>query len=545
MELHAHPSRDDYELEKGLPGMRMGMGMGLSAGLRNLTATPNKHTHGSMSINKSAEDRRKELEDALRSLQSSIGSLQCEILGWGGVRDHLSKVLILPPDENDNDGNGNGNGGTSGNPLAIMHANKDNGSGSVGSFKRMKLGSGIRSSRTLRKKGGYKNQGTAATKKKDQSWTDYMKRIRMADTRNRLFSKTSKLVAQLRRTKVPDLIVRDTNDENVLSLEDDNKSSGVGSSIKPKESSSIAIESVTEKMDKLLHTRIEEAERKAREKEIAHQQRILLQIQQEEEEKEALEKAKREEAARAARNLLRELSDEEHAKVHEALYGPGDENEKLAASATDSVQRKSMRTLRECTWLNDEVITYFYKMLAKRDESLSIANPNRKRSHFFMSFFFTKLLDEGCTNRYCYKNVKRWSKKVPGKDIFNLSKIVFACNVGGAHWTCAVIFMEEKRIQFYDSMGGDGYGYTEALMRYLKDEWAAKKGGELPGADQWKIVGAVNGIPQQMNGYDCGVFTCMFGDYLSLDRPLSFNQNHINQCRERIALSILNGQAIE
>jgi hypothetical protein len=45
-------------------------------------------------------------------------------------------------------------------------------------------------------------------------------------------------------------------------------------------------------------------------------------------------------------------------------------------------------------------------------------------------------------------------------------------------------------------------------------------------------------------GFDCGVFTCMFADFISKDCPLVFGQSHVTQCRERIALSILNGQAI-
>ena len=42
----------------------------------------------------------------------------------------------------------------------------------------------------------------------------------------------------------------------------------------------------------------------------------------------------------------------------------------------------------------------------------------------------------------------------------------------------------KKRIQYYDSMGGDGYKYSGALFRYLKDEWSDKKGGQLPDADK-------------------------------------------------------------
>lgn len=94
-------------------------------------------------------------------------------------------------------------------------------------------------------------------------------------------------------------------------------------------------------------------------------------------------------------------------------------------------------------------------------------------------------------------------------------------------------------------MGGNGMYYMEGLMQYIKDEWKSKKGSDLPDADEWKLVTCEPDVPRQENGYDCGVFTCMFADFLSCDRPLSFNQKHITQCRERIALSIMKGVAIE
>ena len=34
---------------------------------------------------------------------------------------------------------------------------------------------------------------------------------------------------------------------------------------------------------------------------------------------------------------------------------------------------------------------------------------------------------------------------------------------------------------------GDGYKYTSALWKYLKDEWADKKGGELPNQNNLSI----------------------------------------------------------
>lgn len=137
-----------------------------------------------------------------------------------------------------------------------------------------------------------------------------------------------------------------------------------------------------------------------------------------------------------------------------------------------------------------------------------------------------------------------WNYQYTGKDIFNLDKIIFPINQGRMHWVCAVAYMQEKRIQFYDSLGSDGMQYLEAIFKYIQDEHHDKKGSPLPDIDGWRLIPCSRDTPRQLNSYDCGVFTCMFADFLSKDCPLVFDQNHITLCRERIALSILNGQAI-
>ena len=123
-----------------------------------------------------------------------------------------------------------------------------------------------------------------------------------------------------------------------------------------------------------------------------------------------------------ASSLLRVLADEEANIAHNAMYGPGSPDEIVAILDTDSVQRQSLHKLQPGIWLNDEVIHYYLQILAKRDSELAARSPGRKRSHFFKSFFITKLLDEA---GYNYENVERWSQKVPGKDIFALDKIFF------------------------------------------------------------------------------------------------------------------------
>lgn len=35
-------------------------------------------------------------------------------------------------------------------------------------------------------------------------------------------------------------------------------------------------------------------------------------------------------------------------------------------------------------------------------------------------------------------------------------------------------------------------------------------------------------IPQQMNGSDCGMFTCKYADYITKDKPITFTQVSVN-----------------
>ena len=78
---------------------------------------------------------------------------------------------------------------------------------------------------------------------------------------------------------------------------------------------------------------------------------------------------------------------------------------------------------------------------------------------------------------------------------FALDKVLFVNNADCSHYTCEIIFIEEKMIQYYNSMGGDGHAYKNGLMRYIKDEWSVKNGGELPDTNKLKIAGAVDVVP--------------------------------------------------
>ena len=208
-----------------------------------------------------------------------------------------------------------------------------------------------------------------------------------------------------------------------------------------------------------------------------------------------------------------------------------------------SLKGKDLCTLRDGTWLNDEVINFYMQLLQQRNEAQCGQNKKKLPSYFLNSFFLTKLLDG--TGIYTYANVRRWTKKF---DVFSADKIFFPINVSNTHWTLAVVHMHDQRIQYYDSMGGKGTKYLDALLRWVQDEHEDKKaklgsGGQFD-ATRWRRVGTIQATtPQQRNGVDCGVFCILFADFLSDNLDLSsFQQKDISMFRRKVAHFIVNGE---
>ena len=82
-----------------------------------------------------------------------------------------------------------------------------------------------------------------------------------------------------------------------------------------------------------------------------------------------------------------------------------------------------------------------------------------KRSHFFNTHFWQSLHDQynpdlGLREKYNYKNIKRWSKKIPGKNIFDLERVFVPISVGDQHWVLGVIHIEKMIIELLDSSIG-------------------------------------------------------------------------------------------
>ena len=187
------------------------------------------------------------------------------------------------------------------------------------------------------------------------------------------------------------------------------------------------------------------------------------------------------------------------------------------------------------TYLNDEVINFYMCMLQQRDDELHMGNPTILKSHFFNSFFFAKLVER---QQYNYLRVKRWTKKF---DVFKRDKIFIPVNKSNAHWVMVVVFIQKKEIHHYDSMNGTGQGILLCVLRWLLDECWVRKGQVLD-RYAWKLFDEEPNVPQQHNGFDCGMFSIMCAKVLSNNLPInSYKQHHMPENRLKVGKSILQG----
>ncbi len=214
------------------------------------------------------------------------------------------------------------------------------------------------------------------------------------------------------------------------------------------------------------------------------------------------------------------------------LSGPGT-HEVVIEKFNIDMTRNKLHCLRRATWLNDEVINFYMNLLQERNTTRCAATSGKLTSHYFNSFFLSKLT-EG--NKYTYSNVKRWTKKF---DITQKEKIFIPVNLSNTHWTMMIIFMQQKKICYYDSMSGSGMRHMRHVLQWIKDDIQDKR-KEVIDTNEWKLIDVAN-VPQQCNGYDCGMFSIFCADYVSDDLPLLYSQEDMVMNRLKVGAAILRG----
>ncbi|RXM93373.1 ATP-dependent 6-phosphofructokinase, muscle type [Acipenser ruthenus] len=257
-------------------------------------------------------------------------------------------------------------------------------------------------------------------------------------------------------------------------------------------------------------------------------------------------------------------------EVRSALQG-GHQDEVLSEGFRLTITRKDLQTLSHLNWLNDEVINFYMNLLAERSK-----RPGLPRVHAFNTFFYPKKVDVFSMDillvpvhlgvHWCLAVVDLRKKSICYFDSMGgtndeACRILLTSLYDSRARGRRRLIEEQEGItlqlqkQRLVEEGRQSQGSVELRLRvplekevpvvtvikelkpepireeefppltqYLKQESQDKRNTSLD-LGGWQLqCRRRNEIPQQMNGSDCGMFTCKYADYITKDKPITFTQ---------------------
>lgn len=185
---------------------------------------------------------------------------------------------------------------------------------------------------------------------------------------------------------------------------------------------------------------------------------------------------------------------------------------------------RDLSTLSDGQWLNDNVIDFYFNLFTN------------ERVFGWTTHFYTTLKERG------YAGVARWAKRkkvnVTTRDI-----VLVPINIMGTHWALAAVDNRQKRFLYYDSLSSRGNPQALQLLRQYMTAEAEKQNSSVDYSTFEMLPSEP--APQQLNGYDCGVFTCTCARFVAMGQRLSYGQRDMKVLRRRMAYEIVQGKLLE
>ena len=276
-------------------------------------------------------------------------------------------------------------------------------------------------------------------------------------------------------------------------------------------------------------------------------------------------------------SLDRILSEEQHKTIDDAFATSGDEEAQVSAGPSHArfcpVSVKSLQTLKDGRWLNDEVINWQLALLNDIAYERSVAREEEHpRVHFFptatlslmsIANWMSKTRESEREKKiglhyeaklyYDYDRVKKMlRKKTPHPyDCLDCRTLFFPVHWGD-HWAAVIVSVKKREVYYLDSMGCSdhaqrGWHITCDVARLMRD--ALRERDKESSFSDWKVYQKNTlkfDVPYQLNGHDCGMFMLSFARHVlnrGIDNtPMSkfnFRTQHMAHRRRVVAFEIL------
>lgn len=181
--------------------------------------------------------------------------------------------------------------------------------------------------------------------------------------------------------------------------------------------------------------------------------------------------------------------------------------------------------------LNDQIINQYFNMICQRSNEMTKGNVHMFAldTHLFPTF------------RIAYNRLS--SLLGENVDLFTFDMVLVPIHQAD-HWCLAIIWPKKREIKLFNSydLGKD---FAESIFSHLLVLLYLHSGGTVH-TNSWTRHDASDQIPQQQNGYDCGVFTCIYAEYASRGQfNFDFTQAHMSYFRQKILYEICTGQLLD
>lgn len=207
--------------------------------------------------------------------------------------------------------------------------------------------------------------------------------------------------------------------------------------------------------------------------------------------------------------------------VVKKYWSSNDINNTIVSHYSIDISIRDLQTLYYGRWLNDNVMDFYFNLITDKTDSC----------FGWTTHFFTTLQARG------YQGVGRWSKRKK-VNVNTTNLILIPINIMSTHWALAVVDNEYKTITYYDSLSSNGNLSALLLIKgYMIEE--GKKNNSPIDYEEFELIPNFE-TPQQQNGSDCGVFTCICAKFIATNKPLTYTQNDMKIFRRRMSYEIIN-----
>ena len=210
--------------------------------------------------------------------------------------------------------------------------------------------------------------------------------------------------------------------------------------------------------------------------------------------------------------------------VNNLNSGPPDD---ILSKHRIQMRRRDYRTLSGVNFLNDKIIDEYLTLIKERNEKEDLPG-----IYTFPSYVFPHLLGDFSHYDYIEQKIKT--------DLTTKNIVLIPIHYQD-HWSLVSVFIDERRILYYDSIRGSQHRSSgPRIFKKFFETYFERRGKK-----ETFTVKIMDNAPLQGNGYDCGVFVCQNAEKIARTAPVLTRQEDMEEARKRMMKEIYLGHLVK